>query len=270
VLAQPAPAGGIEFTVTSSNPNVATVPPFVFMSENSTSIAFRVNSGGPGTAIIRVNAPGFSEVTATVTVQPPGTITLSAPASISLNDTAAVTVRLSMPAPAGGVTVQLASSDTGKIALGSTTVFIPGGATSGSTAAPIIAVNVGAAALTASAPGYAPSAPVVINVTASISWISQNVTIVGIGNTAYLVLRLSTHAPLDPASPDPWSTGLPVNLSSSNPGVARIQATGIFIWDGSSAPGILMPVTAVGPGTAVIHASGLNVPDVTTTVTVVP
>ncbi len=30
-----------------------------------------------------------------------------------------------------------------------------------------------------------------------------------------------------------------------------------------------MPVTAVGPGTTVIHASGVNVPDVTTTVTVV-
>lgn len=94
-------------------------------------------------------------------------------------------------------------------------------------------------------------------------------TIVGVGNQTPLTLQLSTHAPLDPASDNPWSTGLPVNFTSSNPNVATIQATGIFIWDGSSAPGIAIPVTAVGPGTTVLHASGANIPDVSTTVSVV-
>jgi hypothetical protein len=268
-LTSPAPAGGINFSLYSSDPRVASVPFSVFMSENTSSLGIRISSVGSGAAAIHVLAPGFTEATATVIVPPPGSITLTGPGMISLNQTGSLNISLTAPAPPQGVTVQLTSSDPQKVAVTPTFVFIQGGSVSPAVAPQVTAVNVGSASITASAPGYATSTPLMVSVTATVVWVTQAATIVGTGNLAFLTLQLTTHAPLDPASNNPWSTGLVVNLSSSNPKVATIQPTGIFIWDGSSAPGISIPVAATGTGTAVIHASGVNVPDVVATVTVV-
>src|ERR1035437_3198249 len=120
-------------------------------------------------------------------------------------------------------------------------------------------VNVGNGTISASAQGFTPPAPLPVAVNATLTWISQNTTIAGIGNQVLLQLRLNATAPL---------AGLTVNMTSSNPAVATVQGISNFIWDGSSSPGILIPVTAVGFGTTIIHASGTNMPDVTTTVTV--
>ena len=268
-LTAPAPTGGINFTVFSSNPGVASVPSHAFIGENSSSIGIRVISMGTGSAVIHVVAPDFTEATATVIVPPPGSITLTGPGSLSLNQVGTLNVSLAVPAPANGVTLQITSSNPGVAAPNPALVFIPGGSSAPATQPQIMAINVGSASITASAPGYETSTPMSVTVSANVVWITQNTTITGIGDQAFLTLQLTTNAPLDPASDNPWSTGLMVNLTSSDPRVATIQPTGIFIWDGSSAPGISIPVTAVGPGTAVIHASGVNVPDVTTVVTVV-
>jgi hypothetical protein len=268
-LSSPAPAGGISFTVSSSNTAVATVPSGVFMQENSTTVGLRVNNMGVGSAVVRLMAAGFPDATATIIVPAPPPITLTGPATMPLNQVGTVNVSLSAPAPQPGVTVQLNSSDPHKVAFPVASVFIAAGRLTPDVQPQVTAVNVGSANITASAPGYTTSAGATINVTATVVWITQNATITGAGNQTSLTLQLTTHAPLDPSSDNPWSTGVMVNLTSSNPGVVTIQPTGIFIWDGSSAPGIVIPVTAIGPGTAVIHASGINIPDVTTTVTVV-
>lgn len=157
--------------------------------------------------------------------------------------------------------MQLTGSDAGKVAVSPAAIFIPGGSSEPATPPRVTAVNVGSAAIAASAAGYAASVPLVVNVTATVVWITQSAAIAGVGNQPFLTLRLTTHAPLDPASDNPWSTGLVVHLSSGNPSVAAIQPTGIFIWDGSSAPGFPFQRRPC-PGTAVIHASGVNVPDV--------
>jgi hypothetical protein len=223
---------------------------------------------GSGSAVIHVVAAGLAEATATVTVPPPGLIALTGPGTLSLNQVGTLNVSLSAPAPPAGVTVQLTSSDHGTVWV-PTFVFIPGGSCAPTEPPQVTAVNVGSASIAASAAGYVASALLAVKVTATVVWVTQSATIAGTGNQTFLTLQLTTHAPLDPASDNPWSTGLVVKFSSSNPSVATIQPTGIFIWDGSSAPGISIPVTATGPGTAVIHASGVNVPDVTTTVAVV-
>ena len=262
-LSAPAPAGGIEFTVSSSNTGVATVPGFAFLSQTSTSTGLRVLSVSAGTAVIHVSGPGIPDQTVNVTVLPPGSITLTGPATLGLSQNGTMNISLSTPAPVGGVTVTLTSSDPTRVSVPSTTVAIPANATTPVTQPQIFGVNVGSASITASAPGYTSSAPVLVNVNATVTWVTQGATISGIGNTTLLTLRLSAAAPVD------QSTGVSVNLSSSNPAVATIQPTGIFIWDGSSAPGIVLQVTSVGSGTTTIHASGVNIPDVTTTVTVV-
>ena len=259
MLSSPAPAGGITFTLTSSNPAVVTVPSSVFLSATSSSIGVRLTSVAAGSAVIHVSAPGIPEATANVTVTEPGSVTLSGPATVGLSQAANLTVALSSPAPSGGVTVNLTSSDNTKVGVSPSSVTVPTGATTPSVTPQVVGVNVGSATITASASGYSSSAPLLVNVNATVTWLTQNVTIVGIGKQALLTLRLSATAP---------AAGLTVNLSSSNPSVATIQATGVFIWDGSTAPGIVIPVNSVGLGTTIIHASGTNVPDVTTTVTV--
>ncbi len=267
--ATPAPPGGIAFSLSSSNPGVAYLRSgSIFLSEGLSSIGFQVTPVAPGMTVIHVGAPGMPDAAANVTVAAPGAITLSAPAAVPLNATAPLTVTLSTPAPAGGLTVQLASSNPLIAALAAPSVAIPPGATGATINPGVTAINVGTAALTASAPGYVLAAPLAMNVTATVVWLTPSLAINGVGNTGTLSLQLTTHAPLDPNSENPWSLSLPVNLISSNPNIVSIQANGVFFWDGSSAPVLKIQVAAAGVGTAVIHASGVNIPDVTATVTV--
>jgi Putative Ig domain len=258
-LSGPAPAGGVDIALTSSNPSVATVISSVSISPSSTGVSARVTSVSAGTTVIHANAPGIPEATSTVTVLPPGAINISAPASIGLSQTGTLTVTLTTPAPGNGVSIDLVSSDSTRLAISPSTITIPAGATAPATQPQLNAVNVGPVTISASGQGYTSPAPVTVQVNATITWVSQNTTIVGIGTQALLQLRLNALAPL---------AGLTVNMTSSNTAVATVQAVSNFIWDGSTSPGILIPVTSVGAGTAIIHASGLNIPDVTTTVTV--
>ena len=128
LLSGPAPAGGITFTLTSSNPGVVTIPPDVFLSATSSSIGVRLTSVATGSAVIHVNGPGVAEVTTTVTVVGPGAMTLTAPSTMALAQAANLTLTLTSPAPAGGLTVEFASSDSGKVGLSQTSINIPAGA----------------------------------------------------------------------------------------------------------------------------------------------
>ena len=258
-LSGPAPAGGIDLTLTSSNPSVASVPPSVTLSATSTSIGARVMSVGVGTTVIHVSGPNVPEATATVTVAPPGSVSLSGPATIGLSQTGTLTVTLSTPATGSGLSVDLTSSDPTKVSVSPSTVTIPAGSMTPVTQPQLAGVNVGNVTISAVAQGFTSSAPLPVTVNATITWISQNTTIAGIGNQVLLQLRLNATAPM---------AGLTVNMTSSNSSVATVQGTSNFIWDGSTSPGILIPVTSVGFGTTTIHASGTNIPDVTTTVTV--
>ena len=260
-LSAPAPAGGMNFTVVSSNTAVATVPSSVSLSESSTSLGIRVMGVAAGTAVIRVSAPGVPEVSANVTVPAPGSVTMTGPASMGLSETAALNISLSTPAAGNGASIDLISSDPSRVSISPTTITIPAGATVPQAQPQIFAANVGSASISVSAPGYTLPTPLVVQVHAGLTWLSQNVTITGYGVEQFLTLKLSAMAPQAP--------GLTVNLSSSNPAVATIQATGTFIWDGSTSPAIVIPVHSVGPGTTTIKAVGTNIPEASTTVTVV-
>ena len=263
-LSGPAPPAGIHFNLTSSNTQVATVSSSVPMSGGSTTVTTRVTSVGQGSAVIHITSPDISapEATVNVTVTQAGSFTIGAPATMGLTTEQPLAVTLSSAAPSGGVTVTLTSSDTAKVSISPASVLIPAGQTTPTTQPTITAVNVGDVTITASATGgFTAPAPSTVKVNATITWITQNVTIVGVNKQANVVLRLNATAPQGLA-------GVVVNLTSTAPSVATIQATGIFLWDGSTAPSISIPVTSVGPGTTTIKASGTNVPEVTMTVTV--
>ena len=126
-LGQPAPAGGLTISFSSSDPAIATVTPTVFIPEGQ-----QVPAGNPqitgillGSVQITGVAPGYApdSRTATITLN-----TSFSPSSLNVAETGSnnITLQLSAPAPAGGVTFNLTTDDTG-IATVPSSASIPAG-----------------------------------------------------------------------------------------------------------------------------------------------
>ncbi|MBS1855790.1 MAG: hypothetical protein JST11_10520, partial [Acidobacteria bacterium] len=248
------PAAGLTVNLSSSNTSVATVPPTVTFPANSTSVQVPVTGTAVGSAVIHANAlPALADTTATVNVVNIGVIGIPDGATVGLGLSAPFPVTLPAAAPAGGVTVSLSSSDTSKLTISPASVFISPGETTPAAQPQITGVSLGSASITASASGYS-SATRLVLVTATLTFAQQNITISGAA-TQNVGLTLSAASP----------SAVVVNLSSSNPGIASVPANVTFPPNSTSAT---VPITGVAPGTATIHASGTNIPDATTTVTV--
>jgi hypothetical protein len=175
---------------------------------------------------------------------------------------------LGTAAPPSGLVVSLTSSKPLTVSISPASVFIPGGATTPAVQARVSGVNIGAAAVTASAPGYA-SATRTVTVPATLTVSPASLTMQP-GTMQKLLLALSDSAPWGPDSA-PWTNGLTIQLASSNPNVAAVPPTVDFYPDGSSFTTVVVMVRAVGPGTAVIRASALPfIPEITASVTVLP
>jgi len=145
---------GVAITLTSSNPSVASVSPNAFVFGGASSPDRRgpiVTGGNFGTATITATAPGRVPVTVTVTV----TLNMSfLPSSVTLTGTALQArplLTISAPAPAGGLTVNLTSSNPGVVSV-PTTVFIPAGSTS--VAVPVTPLARGTATVRASVSSF--------------------------------------------------------------------------------------------------------------------
>ncbi|HET6928824.1 MAG TPA: hypothetical protein VFI45_00760, partial [Candidatus Acidoferrum sp.] len=138
-LSGPAPAGGMQVALSSSNTTVARTPASVTVAAGATSVTFAVSTSvvSASTTVTIFAAHNGASKSATLTVKPvpPPAPTL---ASLMLNPTSVVggmqtsrgTVTLSAPAPAGGVQVTLSSSNSAASVPAS--VFIPAGASSAS------------------------------------------------------------------------------------------------------------------------------------------
>lgn len=163
-LSAPAPQSGLTLTLTSSNPDVATVPPSVIFGAGTTQTLVRVTGVAPGTAIIRASAADIGEAAATVTVECSATIVLPNSATVVSGQSAPFAVSLSAPAPAGGVSITLESSDTSKVTIAPPALTIPAGQTQAASQPVVTGISPGAAEIRASAPGYASvSRPVQVN-----------------------------------------------------------------------------------------------------------
>jgi len=136
-LSGPAPAGGAQVALSSSNTAAATVPSSVTVPAGATSATFTVSTSAVAASTTVTISAGYGGVTRsaslTVAPAPPPPATLS---SLTLNpanvigglQTSKGTVTLSAPAPAGGATVMLSSSN--GAARVPSSVFVPAGATS--------------------------------------------------------------------------------------------------------------------------------------------
>jgi len=138
-LSGPAPSGGAQIVLSSSNTTVAQVPANVTVAAGATSATFTVTTSAVAASTSVTISASYGGVTrtASLTVTPatPPPVTLT---SLTLNPTAAVggtqsstgTVTLSGPAPSGGARVALSSSNAAAQVPSSVTV--PAGATSAS------------------------------------------------------------------------------------------------------------------------------------------
>jgi hypothetical protein len=129
-LAAAAPSGGAIVTLSSSNPNVAAVPPTVTVPAGATSAAFSITTAfGTAPATVTLTAVRTFTKTLTLTVQPVALSSVSlTPSTVTgpLSTTGKVTLK--GPAPAGGLVVSL--SNTNSAATLPSSVTVAAGATS--------------------------------------------------------------------------------------------------------------------------------------------
>jgi cyclophilin family peptidyl-prolyl cis-trans isomerase len=137
-LTEPAPAGGLTVYLSSSDTGEATVPANIVIPAGSTTGTFAITGvkdgliDGSQSVTISATAADYNKGTASLSVNDAtGTVTVTIDqSSISENGAATGTVTLSQPAPAGGVTIYLSSSDATE-AVVPLSIFIAEGATSG-------------------------------------------------------------------------------------------------------------------------------------------
>ncbi len=256
------PPGGLLVNLSSNNPAVARVQQRAgFYPDGSAIGQIPIVAVGPGTTVIRAGAPpNFPDTFLTVTVIGSGAITLPDRTALVPNQSTAFRVILSTPAPEGGLAVTLASSDSSKLALSPTNVFFAGGSTTPATQPQMTGLAIGSATISASAPGYTPASQAVqiqpVDVGGMLSFSPTTLNMAANG-TSILQLNLSTPA---------LAGRLTVYLSSTNSAVT-VPPTVTFP---AGVSNLNLPITSVGTGSSVIHASALpGFPDTTATVNVV-
>ena len=241
-----APVGGINVTVSSSKTSVATIPnqQFTFLPNGGlpSTLSIPVTGVAVGSAVIHVGAPPFiPDTTANVTVLAPGVIGLPSNLSVEPGHSVPFPINLGTPAPAGGVTVNLTSSDTTKLTVSPASVVIAAGDSAPLTQPSVTGVDYGTVNVNATATGYT-SASAAVKVTTTLTFASPAVTITGV-NTQNVALNISSAAP---------AGGLKVNLTSSNTAVATVPAS---VTIAAGATTVNVPITSVAPGPTTITAT---------------
>lgn len=196
-LNRAAGAGGATVQLSSSNPNLAWCAASITIPQGQTTGVFNIstNASGMGSVTITASAGGVSRTASLQVVSPFRVQSVSlAPSAVTGGQAATLTVRLTAPAPSGGVQVQL-SSDNSAVAPVPASVSIPAGQTSAS-----VRVNTSAVAsraivsLTASLNGSQAGASLTVNPPAPIS-LTLSPSAVPSGRTAVATVVLNANAP---------------------------------------------------------------------------
>src|SRR5437667_6825018 len=237
-LSGPAPAGGAQVALSSSNTAAATVPSSVTVPAGAASATFTVSTSAvtASTAVTISAAYGGVTLTASITVAPaaPPPPTLASlgqnPTSVTGGNSSTGTVTLSGAAPAGGAQVAHSSSNTAAVTVPSS-VTVAAGATSATftvstsaVAAPTpVSISSASGGVTRSASlTVAPAPPP----PATLSSLTLNPTnVIGGLQTSTGTVTLSAPAP---------AGGATVMLSSSN-GAARVPSSVTVVAGATSA-----------------------------------
>ena len=169
-LAQPAPAAGATIALSILNTSLVTVSPSsVTIPSGQTTASFTLTGGsatGSTTLTADGTASGFTLQTAPVTVSN-SQLNLSAAQTLSFGQAATYQVQISTAAPAGGVAVSLASSNTA-VATVPAAVTIAAGALSASFTVEAGSTATGSSTITAANASFA-STTTTVSVTAALA-----------------------------------------------------------------------------------------------------
>ena len=264
-----APAAGLVLTLASSDTNVATLPPNMIVPAGARSATFPVSTNASlttGSATISATG-GYRNATqsAVLTVTPAPVVL----ASFSLSVANIVggswsrvvgTVNLNAPAPTGGASVQLSSSDT-SAADQQAAVTIPAGSASGSFDQWTSGVaSVRAVTISATYNGVTKTALLTVNPAALASLVFTP-TSVGGGVNASASVTLNGEAP---------PGGAVVSLSSSLPGTAAVPASVTIPAGNGHAATFSISTTPVSVSTPVVLTATYAAASVTASLSVDP
>lgn len=246
-----APSGGTTVNLTSSNTAAITISPAaVTLKAGDTTGSFTYTSVGAGSTTLRASAATYTDGTASETTTSTA-ISLGTLPSLTLGTSQNLALTLTQPAPAGGLTVALGSSNSSVVTV-TPSVSFAGGSTTPSVTPQILGKAFGTATITATASGYAPDArSVTLSATTSLT---QDIAIAR-GYSVMATLSLS-QAP---------SSSLVFTLKSDNTAVATIPGT-VTLPSGQTS--VTFSVYGSGVGSTTIRASASGVSDVTSSVNV--
>ncbi len=232
-LGTAAPGGGLQVTLVSSNTGVATVAPSpVIIAAGSAAGSFTVTGVALGTATITASATAYSDGTVDIGVT--GNAIAVGNVTTTPGQAATFTVTLTTPAPAGGVTVNLVSSNIAAVTVPAS-VFIAAGATAPATSPAATGVALGTATITASAVGYAAGTGTATTVNAG-PFVVTNTSDSGAGSLRDAIAQANL------------SPGADVITFAANVTGTITLTTGQIRIDG--------PLTIVGPGRDVLAIDG--------------
>ncbi|MCI0438824.1 MAG: carboxypeptidase regulatory-like domain-containing protein [Chloroflexi bacterium] len=252
-----APVGGVTVNLEMLDEERATVSPQTLNIPEGETFASAVITGVAfGQASIVASADGYSPASADFIVTN-SIITMGASLTIAPNQTLSTPLTLNQPAPSGGLTIELSSSDE-SVATVTPSVFVPEGATTPTTNPQVGGVNIGSAVITASADGFAPDT---LDVTVTLTLSFSPTTLSVVENSAKnITLNLS--------APAPQGVGLTVSLSVDDPNVATV-ADSVFVGEGQTSA--VIAVTGVTPNASTtLRASVPGVEEATATISVTP
>lgn len=258
-LPAPAPAGGTIVTLGSLAPGVATITPgsVTIPAGQVTSTVGQITISGisNGSATLTADAVGCPQATVTVTVTDQF-ISLGLNVATIPGQTTGLPLSLSIPAPAGGVTINLTTADP-MIATVQGSVFIPAGQQIPAANPQVMGVAIGTVSITASASNFAPDSRDVTVASNVMSYSPSTITVAE-GFTVTADLDLAVSAP---------AGGQTVTLTTDHPGIATVPMNVTVAQGENSIPFV---VTGILSGTTTVRANAPGLPEATATISVVP
>ena len=242
-LSGPAPSGGTNIDLSSSNPAAATVPGSVSIPAGVTTAAFTVVSVpvAADTSLTISATSGNSTQTAALTVQAPALASLKlTPVTLVGGNSSVATATLNGPAPSSGVSIAV-SSNNPSIAAPTSNITVAGGSSSGTA--------------TVTTQGVATSTPVKISATLRTVTKAATLTVKPVallsvklspaslygGATSMATVTLNGEAP---------AAGAVIALATSNTSIASLPAT-VTVPGGTTSAAVTVQTEPVSPTTAV-------------------
>lgn len=246
-LPEPAPAGGVGIALSSSDPDKLGVPATLNIAAGQRSAAFAATGMAEGDATVLAQATGYASTTARLAVRPRALV-LPLTLLVAPGASANAALSLTEPAPAGGLSVNLASHRA-DIASVPASLRVPAGESSASFTVQGLAA--GTATLTASASAYQPGSSVVTVDSIGIDLDPAGDVFVPQGVTTLRRVRLSKPAP---------ASGATIALGSSDSAIAAAEPAEVFVPPGQTVATRSAGIRGVAKGKAdvTLAAAGMN------------